>query len=208
LDGGVADDEDIRVVPVTVDGWVDVETVFGSRGYPAWCWCQYFVTTGSSYTQDADRNRQALHDQLAEPAVRAGNDLAGLIAYRDDDPVGWLQLGPRARFPRVTGNRAVASVLGDVDDDEGRIWRVTCFVVRVGHRRHGVAKALLAGAVEHARRQGATVLEGHPVDPAVRAAKVSSADLYHGVFSMFLAAGFTEVGRTAPSRPLVRLEMT
>ena len=101
------------MVPAGTDIWLDVVTVFGTRGYPSWCWCQYFLTTGSGYTHAADQNRQALHDQLDDPAVRAGDELAGLLAYRDDEPVGWLQLGPRTRFPRVTGNhRAGHRALG------------------------------------------------------------------------------------------------
>ena len=54
---------------------------------------------------------------------------------------------------------------------------------------------------------GAHTLEGHPVDVAARGGKASSADLYHGTLSMFLAAGFEEVARTGPSRPVVRLAL-
>ncbi len=83
--------------------------------------------------------------------------------------------------------------------------------IAMSDRRDVAADCGLQGVtqliVDRAREQGATVLEGHPVDPAVRGATVSSADLYHGVFSMFVAAGFAEVGRTAPSRPVVRLAL-
>ena len=197
----------MSILPVTPERFDDVVELFGTCGDPSWCWCQYFLTTGGGYTHAGDQNRQALHAQLDDPAVRCGDELAGLLAYRGDEPVGWLQLGPRTRFPRVTGNHRLATVVSAAGDEPGPIWRVTCFVVRVGHRRHGVARALLAGAVDRAREHGATVLEGHPVDPAARGATVSSADLYHGVFSMFVAAGFAEVGRTAPSRPVVRLAL-
>ena len=52
-----------------------------------------------------------------------------------------------------------------------------------------------------------TPLEGHPVDVAARGGKASSADLYHGTLSTFAAAGFVEVGRTGPGRPVVRLTL-
>ena len=95
---------------------------------------------------------------------------------------------------------------GDDIDDAG-VWAVTCFVVKVGHRRRGVGAELLGAAVAHARAAGAHTLEGHPVDVAARERKSSSAELYHGTLSTFLAAGFEEVGRTGPTRPVVRLAL-
>jgi GNAT superfamily N-acetyltransferase len=189
---------DVRVEHATASRWDDVVEVFGVRGDPSWCWCRYFVTTGEGYLRATSTNRAALRRDLRADPLRP----AGLLAYVDDEPVGWLQLGPRSVFPRVTTNRGVAAVVG-ADDDE-TVWRTTCFVVRVGYRRRGVATALLDAAVGFAREHGATRLEGHPVDVAARGGKVAGANLYHGALSTFLAAGFTEVGRTHPSRPVVR----
>lgn len=188
-------DDAIRVVPVSAERWPDVEAVFGTRGDPSWCFCQYFTTTGRSYEESAERNREALCAQVAQQPP------PGLLAYLGADPVGWAQVGPRASFPRVTADRATA-----VLDSHG-VWRCTCFVVRVGRRRRGVARALLARAVEYARQQGATQLEGHPVDVAAKGGKVPSPNLYHGTLSMFIDAGFDEVLRTRPDRPVVRLSL-
>jgi GNAT superfamily N-acetyltransferase len=88
---------------------------------------------------------------------------------------------------------------------EDGLWSVTCFVVRVGHRRHGVATALLAGAVDLARRHGARVVEAYPVDPSVR--PTGSAGLYRGTLSMYLRAGFTAVAEPSASRSVVRLAL-
>ena len=38
------------------------------------------------------------------------------------------------------------------------------------------------------------------------AIRVSGAALYTGTLAMFAAAGFTEIGRTFPSRPVMRLQ--
>jgi hypothetical protein len=70
-----------------------------------------------------------------------------------------------------------------------------------------MAGPLLAGAVALARDGGATVVEGYPVDVAVRAS-TSAAALYHGPLSVFLRAGFAEVARPAPDRPVVRLPLS
>lgn len=186
------DETGIRVVPATPERWDDVRAAFGTRGDPSWCWCQFFVTTGRGYEESAERNREALRGQLDAEVP------PGLLAYAGAEPVGWVQVGPRAAFPRVTGNRATAGL------DSAGVWRCTCFVVRVGHRRRGVASALLDAALAFARDQGAEALEGHPVDLDARGGTVAAANLYHGTASMFARAGFEEVLRTRPDRPVMR----
>ena len=90
--------------------------------------------------------------------------------------------------------------------DEPGAWWVTCFAIESHHRRSGVGSALLEGAVTFARDQGATAVEGYPVDvTALTAARVSGSALYTGTMAMFLAAGFSEVARTFPTRPVMRL---
>jgi GNAT superfamily N-acetyltransferase len=93
------------------------------------------------------------------------------------------------------------------EDDDGAWW-VSCFKVDSRHRRAGIGAALLGAAVEHARVHGATSVEGHPVDvAALTAARVSGSAIYTGTVAMFTAAGFTEVARTYPTRPVMRLEL-
>ena len=94
--------------------------------------------------------------------------------------------------------------MAEATEDADGVWSVTCFVVRVGHRRRGLAAELLAGAVDLARRYGATVVEGYPVDPAAQT-QTTSSGLYHGAASTFAAVGFTEVARPTSARPVMRL---
>ncbi len=112
--------------------------------------------------------------------------------------MGWAALAPRPEYPRLDRSPVTKRV-----DDEP-VWSVTCFVVRKGHRGKGVASALLAGAAERARALGATVLEGYPVAPGD---ELDPADAWHGLESMFVAAGFTEVARHKPRRPIYRLTL-
>ena len=191
----------LRIEPLTGGRWPDVVALFGTRGDPSWCWCQYFLTTGQSYTESAETNKRAFRAQ-----VTSGDRPPGLLAYAGDEAVGWVQLGPRTAYPRLCQSRALAKVSGDLAD--GSVWAVTCFVVKVGHRRRGVGRQLLAAAVDFARAGGARVLEGHPVDVTARASgKASGAELYHGVASTFASAGFEEVGRTGPTRAVMRIRL-
>ena len=90
--------------------------------------------------------------------------------------------------------------------DDPDVWSLTCFVVRVGHRRQGVAGALLDGALELARSHGVRGVEAYPVDIAAKSS-VSSSELYHGPLHLFLARGFREVARSGAARAMVRLDL-
>ena len=188
--GGVS----ILIQTATHDRWNDVVVAFGSRASnPDSCWCQRFCAhTDSS-------NRVALQREVDTAAIPIG-----LLAYVDDDPAGWTRVVPRNTVPRVLNNRALRRVL---NDDENAWW-VTCFAVRLEYRGGGVGTALLTAAVKHAREHGASALEGHPVDiDQLRSPKVSGAALFTGTFAMFTTAGFQEIGRTYPSRPVMRHDL-
>lgn len=192
----------VRVVPVVDAPWDDVRAVFGTRGDPARCWCQYFKVDAATWkAQDVAGFERALCEQI--DADREGRGAGpGLIAYDDAEPVGWVAVEPRRAYRRILTSRMIE--LSPDPPDAADIWFVSCFVVRVGHRRAGTATALLAGAVDHARAHGARVLEAFPVDAVPG---TSSADLYHGPLSVFEKAGFDVVARPSEARAVVRLEL-
>lgn len=85
--------------------------------------------------------------------------------------------------------------------DERPVWSIVCFVVPAEFRHQGVGKALLAGAIAYARKRGATLLEAYPVD---KTGRVPDEWLWFGTKSMYDQAGFHEVARRRPGRPVVR----
>jgi GNAT superfamily N-acetyltransferase len=185
---------ELRIVAANDAPWDDVRTVFGTRGDPARCWCQFFKVDNPTWNaQDVPAFEQALCEQQSERGAGPG-----VLAYLGDEPVGWCAVEPQTAYLRI-----VRPERGDLPAQAGT-WAATCFVVRVGYRRKGVASALLAGAVEHARANGAVRVEGYP---SVSEKKLSSADLYRGPRSVFEAAGFKPVPEST-SRLAMRLELT
>jgi GNAT superfamily N-acetyltransferase len=183
----------VSVHDATPDRWPDVEAVMATRGDPARCWCQYFRLRGAAWRESTrTSNRAGLRLQVESDRP------PGVLAYLDGAPVGWCGVAPRSAYPRL----AASAVASSVEDADG-VWAVVCFVVRVGQRRRGVAGPLLDGVVDLARRYGAGIVEGYPVDPAARES-VSSSELYHGPLQVFRRAGFTEVARPYPGRAVVR----
>lgn len=186
----------IHTLPATPERWDDIVTVFGQRGNdPGWCWCQRFREPPLDRVT-ASSNRDALHDEIQSATVPPG-----VLAYVDAAPAGWARVMPRFAVPLVQRNRALRRIL---DADPG-VWWITCFVVDRRHRSIGVATTLLDAAVAHAARHSATALEGHPVDTdALQAVRVNASALFTGTMRTFVACGFHEIGRTYPSRPVMR----
>jgi GNAT superfamily N-acetyltransferase len=186
--------------------WADAEKVFGTRGDPSTCWCQFFKVTNADWKQlDGPTCAALLGGQVQDARENPGKPTPGLIAYQDGEPVGWVAVEPRTSYPTALRGKVITGGSSEAAND-GSVWAVVCFVVRVGFRRRGIAGALLAAAVVHARKCGARVLEGYPVDVDERE-KVSSADLYHGTLTIFEAEGFTVTARPVPGRALVTMRL-
>lgn len=190
---------DIR--PLTPERLADLATLFEQGGDPKWCWCAYFRIRGFDFSKGGkERHRAALEDATHETA-RDGR-APGLIAYDGDEAVGWISIGPREDYERLTHS----TVLKPLDDKP--VWSIVCFVVGRGSRGRGVATALLEAGVDYARDHGATLLEAYPVEVA-EGERVRPGDVYRGTLSMFERAGFKVAEqRTTPGsgtpRPIVR----
>jgi GNAT superfamily N-acetyltransferase len=136
-----------------------------------------------------ERNRRALRSLVNKGTV------PGLIGYEDGSPVGWISLGPREEY----GKLARSPVMKPVDDKP--VWSIVCFFVDPRVRGKGAAEALLKGAIDYARSQGARLLEAYPVDKGER----SHPDfMFFGAKSMYDRAGFKEVARRKETRPVMR----
>ena len=170
----------IAIVALTEDRWPDVEALFGQGGDPKTCWCVYWRLRGKDWSlTTADKNRSHLREIVERgPAP-------GLVAYRDEVPVGWVSLGPREAFARLEASRIRPRL------DEVPVWSIVCFVVARTERRQGLARRLLDAAVDYAREHGAPAVEAYPVDSG--GAKVVAATAYTGILSTFEAAGFRVV---------------
>ena len=136
------------------------------------------------------RNRSAFRE-----IVRRGPP-PGLIAFIDAVPVGWCQLTPRAALAWLDGNARLAPA------DGVPVWSLSCLYVRKGYRRRGITSALIEAAVVAARRAKAPALEAYPFDAAESPSASGT-----GYASTFARAGFREVARPHPSRPVMRLDL-
>jgi GNAT superfamily N-acetyltransferase len=183
---------DIR--PLTPDRWADLEALFGKQGAYSGCWCMWWRLAGSDFGNAGAAGRKAA---FAEIVVEGR--APGLLAYAAGVPVGWCAIAPRDEFPRFDRSRYWQPV------DDRPVWSLNCFYIARGQRGRGVATALLGAAVAFAKEHGAQVVEAYPKEVEEN---TSASSIYTGTVGMFRAAGFAEVARRHPQRPIVRLEVT
>ena len=153
----------------------------------------FYRASGASLLAPGMTRAQARRGAL-KALVDAGRP-PGLIGYRGRTPVGWVSIGPREDYARLRRSPVMKAV------DDAAVWSVICFVVPARYRGQGVARQLLDGAIAYAARRGARVVEAYPVDRPGRCADTA---MWFGAKSMFDAAGFEEVARRKPTRPVVR----
>lgn len=128
----------------------------------------------------------------------------GLVAYFDDEPVGWCAVDRRSVYGRLRGSPVPWKGRSEDKGDE-TVWAIACMIVRPGFRGRGLTRPMVAAAVEHARERGASALEGYPM--LTGGGTVSWGEMNVGAVGAFTAAGFIEVSRPTVRRVVMRLEL-
>ncbi len=187
---------EIVVTPATAERWPDLEALFGANGAYAGCWCMFWRLDRADF--------KALKGDGAKNVLRSftcENRVPGVLAYANGQAVGWCALGPRQHYLALEASR----ILKRLDDQP--VWSVVCFFTGKSHRRQGLMKALLAGAVDYARSQGARIVEGYPLDTQhhrLAGQKLTSYSGYMGIASVFRGVGFEEAGRASETQIIMR----
>lgn len=179
--------------PLTPDTWADLEVLFGRPGgsIVRGCWCMYYRRAGRVEVSKAagEGNKQQLCDLVDRGVV------PGLVGYLDDEPVGWISLGPREDYLKLARSRVMKPV------DDAAVWSVVCTFTDKAHRGQGVQRRMLRAGIDHARSCGVRLLEAYPVDKDER----SHDDfMFFGSRSLYEREGFRVVAQRSPTRVVMR----
>ena len=169
-----------------VDGetWADLARLFEARGGPKNCWCMVWRATP---VESKDASGTA---RKAALKLRVDNQTPiGILGYQGQEPVAWCSIAPRPTYRRLGGIE---------DETRENVWAIACFYVIRRLRGLGITRQLIDGAVAHAKRNGATMVEAYPVEPD------SPSYRFMGFVESFKAAGFEEVGRVGARRHIFR----
>ena len=181
----------ITIHPLTLDRWADFEQLFGRRGACGGCWCMWWRLTRAEFEKKkGDANKRAMKK------IVAAGEIPGILAYVGEEPVGWCAVGPRESYPVLQRSR----VLKPIDDQP--VWSITCFFIAKDYRRQGLSGRLVRAAVAHAKKRGARLIEGYPIES--KKEQLPDAFAWIGLPSTFLNNGFVEVLRRSKTRPIMR----
>jgi GNAT superfamily N-acetyltransferase len=194
------------IVPANEARWEDLQTVFGARGAAAFCQCQRFKLAPReafrSFPVEERARRLRVQTNCGHPEAET---TSGLVAYLENEPVGWCAVEPRPAYTGLVRNQRVPWQGRNEDKADESVWAVTCVFVRAGFRRRGIAYALARATVDFARQRGAHALEAYPMltQPGQT---IMWDELHVGPRSIFAAAGFAEVSHPTPRRLVMRID--
>jgi GNAT superfamily N-acetyltransferase len=180
-----ADLDSLTFQPVTRKTWSAFEAFFEEPGAPRYCYCMVWRRSSGEAKHHGGPDRKRQIEQRIDDGMPVG-----LLAHLAGRPVAWVSIAPRETYRNLGG---------PAPEPGENIWSLVCFFVPRRLRGQGMTRHLIVGAVDHARRHGATIVEAYPVDQAAPSYR------FMGFVPVFERSGFTEVGRAGTRRHVMRL---
>jgi len=177
--------------------WPAFERLFGERGACGGCWCMSWRTAKGERWEDIKGDEAKRRMRF----LVEGGKAHGILAFVEEEPVGWCAFDHRTDFAKL--DRAPSFRCDDAD----QVWSIPCFFVKKGFQGQGVARVLLAAALEALKGHGVTVVEGYPVKPPKDGTPLPAAFAWTGTRSLFAGAGFEVVGNPDGGKQRVRIEL-
>jgi GNAT superfamily N-acetyltransferase len=195
--------DELRIVPANQASWEDLTAIFESS-YPARCMCQRFKVAGWMWRDSTQLERVAGLQAQTACGNPDADSTSGLVAYAQEEPVGWVAVEPRIAYPKLQTLR-MPWMGRQEDKSDGTVWAVTCFAVRRGYRGRGLTYPLARAAIEHARERGARAVEGYGMitEPG---REITWGETHVGTRQVFEEAGMKEVSHPSKRRVIMRID--
>ena len=167
------------LTPETFPAWLALAQKH--NGVWGGCYCSYFHDD-TEHTVKEEHDRPTFKQRLvAEGIAHAA-----------------LEYGSPVELPNIYHRKQY-----DAGEAAPAPWRITCFFVDRDHRRSGVAREALDGALELIAQAGGGEVVSFP-NELVPGKKTSSAFLHNGTRAMFEKAGFTFERHIGKSKTVMR----
>lgn len=173
--------------PVSKDTFSDLAAFFEQHGNPNYCWCMRWRMKSTEFQKAKSKERRSKLQFFVE-----NNIPIGVMAYHQDKVVGWCSIAPRETYTLLESSTTLKRI------DSLPVWSVVCFFIDPNLRSQNLPVKLLQAATKYAFSQGATIVEGYPVEP-------DKSYRFMGSPSTFEKAGFQEAGIAKNGRKIVRL---
>lgn len=172
------------------------ELVERNGGIFGGCWCMghHQTSEGGSYQKIQGIDKRATKEAL----VRGGQAHAAVVFDERELAQGWAKFGRVDELPILAQHRLAYEKEPSVRPD----WRIPCFYTDKSHRREGIARAALGGAIDLIQEAGGGTVEAMP--------EITSDRIAHGRFlfqasvELFEDHGFKRVRQLGKWAWLVR----
>jgi GNAT superfamily N-acetyltransferase len=181
----------ISFQPLSEKNWNHFEKLFGHNGACGGCWCMYWRLHRKEYEVSKGEGNKTQMRQLIR-----GEVAPGVLMFLGKEAIGWSAVAPRESFPVLENSRVLKRV------DARAVWSVVCFFIAKEYRRHGFTQPFLEYLIHYCRNKGASIIEAYPLEVPSKNYPVVFAHI--GFSSIFKKAGFKEVERRSPTRPIMR----
>ena len=193
---------EVRVEAATPAHAAGLASLFEAAGSACHCRFWHFEGSNNAWLERCatapEENRGDFEAALAE----GNGEARGVVALGPDGATwGWLKVAPVAVMKKAYDRRLYRGLPCFGGDREG-VFAIGCALVHPGHRKVGVATALVEGAVRLAPGWGARALEAFPRRPN---APVSDEELWTGPMGAYSRNGFVAVSDFEPYPVLRRL---
>lgn len=183
--------ENLTFQPLVPERWDDFVALFSEHGVQNGCWCTYWRRTRHEYHHNfGERNKQFMQQVIWERRP------AGLLAYREGKPIGWISVAPRTEFASLERSTTLKRV------DDQPVWAIVCFFVSKPYRGQKMNQTLVRAAIAYAQANGAQAVEAYPFDTD-RPNRLLP-ERYMGVLSTFQKTGFQRLPAAAGVRAVMR----
>ncbi|MDT0187088.1 GNAT family N-acetyltransferase [Microbacterium sp. ARD31] len=179
------------LTPETFPAWLALAEKH--NGVWGGCYCSYFHSD-TEHTVKDDYDRATFKRRLVDEGVAHA-----ALVFDGDDAIAWCEYGNPDELPGIYHRKQY-----DTGEANPAPWRITCFFVDRDHRRSGVAREALDGALELIAQAGGGEVVSFPneLQPGKR---TSSSFLHNGTRAMFEKAGFTFERHIGKSKTVMRI---
>ncbi len=185
------------LTPETFPAWLALAEKH--NGVWGGCYCSYFhgdtvgIADGEGTVKD-DYDRATFKKRLVDEGVAHA-----ALVFDGEQAIAWCEYGSPLELPNIYHRRQY-----DAGESSPAPWRITCFFVDRDHRRSGVAREALDGALELIAQAGGGEVVSFPneLPPDKR---TSSSFLHNGTRRMFEKAGFTFERHIGKSKTVMRI---
>ncbi|MDI6453331.1 GNAT family N-acetyltransferase [Peloplasma aerotolerans] len=169
-----------KLTPELIDTYTSFFDGLSFDHEPHWksCYCHFFQSEG---TTEAWIKRTGDDNKLSAIRNIYEGMMTGFLAFEDEKCIGWVNANDVKYYKRLEEE------LKDFIKDK-KIASTICYVIHPDYRNQGVARKLLAHAIDYFKHEG---YQGMIAFPSERT--MDKERHYHGTMNMYLEHNYEEV---------------